>query len=63
VDDGVPPNMVQRVTGHEQPSTTLDLYTWRTDDSSRIPDALNDPADHGGEDDPDVDPAPVSTPA
>jgi hypothetical protein len=33
VDDGVPPNMVQRVIGHERASTTLDLHTRRTDDA------------------------------
>jgi integrase len=42
VDDGVPPNMVQRVMGHERSSTTLDLYTRRTDNSDRILRALND---------------------
>jgi hypothetical protein len=42
VDDGVPPNMVQRVTGHERASTTLDLYTRRTADTSRILAALDD---------------------
>jgi integrase len=42
VDDGVPPNMVQRVMGHERSSTTLDLYTRRTDDTSRILRALDD---------------------
>ncbi|NMI00851.1 tyrosine-type recombinase/integrase [Pseudonocardia acidicola] len=47
VDDGVPPNMVQRVMGHERSSTTLDLYTRRTDNSDRILEALDD------EDDPD----------
>ncbi|MEV4648361.1 tyrosine-type recombinase/integrase [Saccharopolyspora sp. NPDC049357] len=31
VDDGVPVNVVQRVLGHERSSTTLDLYTRRTD--------------------------------
>jgi hypothetical protein len=36
VDDGVPPNMVQRVMGHERSATTLDLYTRRTDNSGRI---------------------------
>jgi integrase len=40
VDDGVPVNMVQRVLGHEKSSTTLDLYTRRTDNSARILDAL-----------------------
>jgi hypothetical protein len=34
VDDGGPPNMVQRVMGHERSSTTLDLYTGRTDNSA-----------------------------
>jgi integrase len=43
VDDGVPPNMVQRVMGHERASTTLDLYTRRTDDADRILRALDDP--------------------
>jgi integrase len=47
IDDGVPVNMVQRVLGHERSSTTLDLYTRRTDDPSRVLRALDD------EDDPD----------
>jgi hypothetical protein len=34
--------MVQRVMGHERASTTLDLYTRRTDDSSRILRARDD---------------------
>ncbi len=42
VDDGVPVNMVQRVMGHERSSTTLDLYTRRTDDHDRILRALDD---------------------
>jgi integrase len=42
VDDGVPPNMVQRVMGHERASTTLDLYTRRTDDADRILRDLDD---------------------
>lgn len=42
VDDGVPPNMVQRVMGHERATTTLDLYTRRTDNSERILRALDD---------------------
>jgi integrase len=45
VDDGVPVNMVQRVMGHERSSTTLDLYTCRTDDHGRIPRALDDDDD------------------
>jgi integrase len=47
MDDGVPPNVVQRVMGHERSSTTLDLYTRRTEDSTRIQRALDgeDPAD------------------
>jgi hypothetical protein len=49
VDDGVPPNMVQRVMGHERSSTTLDLYTRRTDDASRILRALSDEEDDGPE--------------
>jgi DNA segregation ATPase FtsK/SpoIIIE, S-DNA-T family len=40
--DGVPVNMVQRVMGHERSSTTLDLYTRRTDDHDRILQALDD---------------------
>jgi integrase len=42
IDDGVPPNMVARVMGHEKITTTLQLYTRRTDDESRILDALTD---------------------
>lgn len=45
VDDGVPVNMVQRVMGHERSSTTLDLYTRRTDDHGRILQALDDDDD------------------
>jgi len=48
VDDGVPPNMVQRVMGHERASTTLDLYTRRTDNSDRILRALSDEDDGAG---------------
>jgi integrase len=40
VDDGVPPNMVQRVMGHENVTTTLQLYTRRTEHHDRILDAL-----------------------
>jgi integrase len=55
VDDGVPVNMVQRVLGHERSSTTLDLYTRRTDDPSRVLRALDD-------EDPDDDAAGVLVP-
>jgi hypothetical protein len=55
--------MVQRVLGHERSSTTLDLDTRRADNSSRILDALNDPADDRDEDDPDDGPDAVSAPA
>jgi integrase len=41
VDDGVPVNMVQRVMGHERSSTTLDLYTRRSDGEDRILRALD----------------------
>ena len=44
-DDGVPPNMVQRVMGHERSSTTLDLYTRRTANTDRILAALSDDED------------------
>jgi integrase len=54
VDDGVPPNMVARVMGHEKITTTLQLYTRRTDDESRILDALTDePGEEGDLDDAD----------
>jgi integrase len=53
VDDGVPPNMVQRVMGHERSTTTLDLYTRRTDNGDRILRALDD----------DDDPPPIPAPA
>jgi integrase len=42
VDDGVSPNTAQRVVGHGRASTTLDLHTRRTDDSSCILCALDD---------------------
>ena len=41
VDDGVPPNMVQRVMGHEHVSTTLQLHVRRTEHHDRIRQALN----------------------
>jgi integrase len=50
VDDGVPPNMVQRVMGHERSATTLDLYTRRTDDPTRILRALDDDDDEEDDD-------------
>ena len=37
--------MVQRVMGHERASTTLDLYTRRTADTSRILAPLSDDED------------------
>lgn len=40
VDDAVPPNMVQRVMGHELASTTLQLYVRRTEHHDRIRKAL-----------------------
>jgi integrase len=43
VDDGVPVNVVQRVMGHERSSTTLDLYTRRSDGEDRILRALGAP--------------------
>ncbi|WP_433787555.1 tyrosine-type recombinase/integrase [Actinomycetospora sp. CA-101289] len=61
VDDGVPPNMVQRVMGHENVTTTLQLYTRRTEHHDRILDALGGgPAlaredDEDGPDDDDED--------
>jgi integrase len=57
VDDGVPPNMVPRVLGHEKSSTTMDRYTRRTDNPDRILDALSD--EDGPEDD---GPAPLGAP-
>lgn len=47
VVDGVPPNMVQRVMGHERSTTTLDLYTRRTDNSVRILQAFDDDPGEG----------------
>jgi integrase len=53
VDDGVPPNMVARVMGHEKITTTLQLYTRRTDNESRILDALTDEPGEGDDSDDD----------
>ncbi|MGD9528130.1 site-specific integrase [Pseudonocardia sp.] len=61
VDDGEPPNMVQRVMGHERSATTLDLYTRRTNNADRILEALND-HDDPGDDDPDDGAAGVPAP-
>ncbi|GAA1082098.1 hypothetical protein GCM10009629_24190 [Pseudonocardia alni] len=47
VDDGVPPNMVQRILGHERSSTTLGLHPRRTNNSERILQALDDEDDRG----------------
>lgn len=58
VDDGVPPNMVQRVMGHQNVSTTLQLYARRTDNTDRILRALGDEEDNG-DDDPPTAPVPV----
>ena len=54
--------MVQRVMGHQRSLTTLDLYTRRTDNSSRILDALNDPDEVPNDEDPDDGPEPVWAP-
>jgi integrase len=60
VDDGVPPNMVQRVMGHERSSTTVDLCTRRTDNSVRILQTLDDQTDDEDPDDPtELVPAPA----
>lgn len=42
--------MVQRVMGHERSSTTMDLYTRRTDNADRVLEALEDedPDDEDG---------------
>ena len=53
VDDGVPPNMVARVMGHEKITTTLQLYTRRTDDERRILDVLTDDPGKGNDRDDD----------
>jgi integrase len=60
VDDGVPPNMVARVMGHEKITTTLQLYTRRTDDESRILDALTDEPGEEDLDDDDSMGSPIS---
>jgi hypothetical protein len=62
VDDGVPPNSLQRVLGHERSTTTLDLYARRTDNSSRILDALNDAGETPEDEDPDDGLKPVRAP-
>jgi hypothetical protein len=54
--------MVQRVLGHERATTTLDLYTRRTDNSSRILDALNDADEPPEDEDPDDGPEPICAP-
>ncbi|MDN5915710.1 MAG: hypothetical protein L0I76_11470 [Pseudonocardia sp.] len=51
--------MVQRVLGHEHASTTLDLYTRRTDNSDRILRALDDEEPDDPDDDGGAVPAPI----
>jgi hypothetical protein len=54
VDDGVPPNMQQRVRGSQRSSTTASLYTRRTDNSRLVLDAqdsLDEQSDQGNPDD------------
>jgi integrase len=41
-DDGVPVNKVQKVMGHENVTTTLQLYVRKTDDHAAILDVLDD---------------------
>jgi integrase len=48
VEDGVPINIVQKVMGHEQVTTTLQLYARRTDNIDRILRALDDDTDEDG---------------
>lgn len=62
VDDGVPPNMVARVMGHEKITTILQLYTRRTDDESRILDALSDEREEDDDPDSEDDDGPAGAP-
>jgi len=58
VSDGVPVNIVQRVVGHEQASTTLNRYTHTPDgDEERVLAAFGAPGDFSPtpEDQPDID--------
>ncbi|NKQ53310.1 site-specific integrase [Amycolatopsis sp. K13G38] len=50
-DDGVPPNKLQKVMGHESVTTTLKFYVRKTEDHDAILDVLNDPEDDDPEDD------------
>ena len=47
-DDGVPVNKVQKVMGHENVTTTLQLYVRKRDDPSAILNALDDDDDPDG---------------
>jgi hypothetical protein len=55
-DDGVPVNKVQKVMGHENVTTTLQLYVRKTEDHGAILDVLND-------EDPDDGAAGIAIPA
>lgn len=47
VSDGVPVNVVQKVMGHEQASTTLNRYTHAPDDyEARVREAFGASADY-----------------
>jgi integrase len=47
-DDGVPVNKVQKVMGHENVTTTLQLYVRKTEDPDAILGVLNDEQDEDG---------------
>jgi integrase len=47
-DDGVPPNKGQKVMGHENVRTTLQLYVRKTEDPEAILGVLNDEPDEDG---------------
>ena len=59
---GLRSRVIRLAMGHERSSTTLDLYSHRTDNSSRILDALNDPDEVPDDGDPDGGPALVCAP-
>jgi integrase len=46
-DDGVPPNKIQKVMGHESITTTMQLYVRKTEDHEAILNVLDDDDDDG----------------
>jgi integrase len=62
-DDGVSPNKIQKVMGHENFTTTMKLYVRKTEDHDAILDALDDDDDEEEEEEEEEGPSGAAIPA